>query len=606
MDKLFNYFRLFSLSTSGVLLLCIVFAINPELAHGIITGKVCWFHFSAMIFAISIIFMEFTIRKSHYIFSLPDTLLLLTFGFVLFTYNREENLQPERFIFIAQLTVLWFMLRAAIQRHHELRIFYITIVMLVGIITAFWGIHSPYNIAETASPVFKLLKDAISPEPFAGYIAIILPICLNMVLRFKNCNKSAWWETRTFLYYFSCMGVLVISIALLIKINKPALFAAIISCAWVGWMRLIGWEKTREMVIRHNRLFSVSSIILIFFLAGLAMMISIHKAENGNRQLLIWNVTTKAIMEHPISGTGLGGFPTAYARTQATYLSSGLATENEKLNAICPDHAYNEYLQIGLEFGIGGLLIFILWLAFTLFYGIKHRQIGSSGGIVSLAIFAMYSYPLQIPSFWILLIFLSVICVTDPIQPPRPNQRNIPYVGLLAAIVSCFIFLEQKNNFHVYKEWNTLKELHVKHKYKYAVPQYTNLYPELQHQVDFLLEGAVCLRKTGEYDTAIQWLKHALKISSNPDIYYEIARNEKALGRFDAAEYYLQDISYILPENGYTYYLLTQLYSEPAFFRHEKLTIAANKVLSLAHSHHGGVTEEMKNNIYKILQDTAK
>lgn len=47
----------------------------------------------------------------------------------------------------------------------------------------------------------------------------------------------------------------------------------------------------------------------------------------------------------------LGGFPAAYAETQAEYMASGKATEQEKLVAGCPEYAFNEYLQIGLEQG---------------------------------------------------------------------------------------------------------------------------------------------------------------------------------------------------------------------------------------------------------------
>lgn len=70
MKVLFKYLRLLSLSTSGALLLCIVFAANPEIAEGTITGKVFWFHFSILLLAFSVLFMEATVKKailpSHY------------------------------------------------------------------------------------------------------------------------------------------------------------------------------------------------------------------------------------------------------------------------------------------------------------------------------------------------------------------------------------------------------------------------------------------------------------------------------------------------------------------------------------------------------------
>lgn len=48
MNNFFSYLRLLLLATSGMLLLCIIFAMNPELADGTLSGKICWFHFSIL------------------------------------------------------------------------------------------------------------------------------------------------------------------------------------------------------------------------------------------------------------------------------------------------------------------------------------------------------------------------------------------------------------------------------------------------------------------------------------------------------------------------------------------------------------------------------
>ncbi|MFR1274328.1 MAG: hypothetical protein ACLSDX_09205 [Parabacteroides merdae] len=109
---------------------------NPELADGTLSGKICWFHFTSLLLAGGVLLMEFTTKKSRFIFSLPDALLLLLFGIVLVSYDKDENLQPERFLFIAQLVALWFMLRGALQAHQELRPFFITIIIFTGIVPA--------------------------------------------------------------------------------------------------------------------------------------------------------------------------------------------------------------------------------------------------------------------------------------------------------------------------------------------------------------------------------------------------------------------------------------------------------------------------------------
>lgn len=312
------------------------------------------------------------------------------------------------------------------------------------------GISHSIDPAPITHPVFRLLETSLKPEPFYGYIAVIFPVCLNTLLRFKNCDKVALWESRTFLFYFSILGAALIITALLFKTDQPVWMAAILSGIWVCWMKMIGWKQTKEAIQKHIQLFAISSIILFVIIAAIILIGNIQKAQAGDRRLLIWNITTQAIMEHPVTGTGIGGFPTTYAKGQSAYFETDTASSKEKQTATCPRYAYNEYLQIGLELGITGLLLFIFWLAFSLYYGIRHRQIGASGGILALGIFALYSYPLQLPTYWVLLLFLTVICVTirsttsnghrgasrisAPSLPPSPAffsmDRKIPTIAI--------------------------------------------------------------------------------------------------------------------------------------------------------------------------------
>lgn len=602
MNNLFKYLRLLLLATSGVLLLCMIFAINPELAHGTIMGRVCWFHFASFLFAISILFMEFTKKKSHFVFSLPDGLFLLLFGLMLNAYDKELNLQPERLFFFTQLGVLWFMLRSAIQVYQKLRIFFITLIMFTGTVAAKWGIGVLLGNEPSTHPLLNLLHESMRPEPFVGYMAIILPICLNCFLRFRNCNKLAWWETRTFLFYLSIIGTILISTALLLSLNRPVWVAAILSCLWVIWMRMIGWRRTKEAINRHQRLFAFSSIFFFILISGIILTLNIKKADAGNRRLLIWNVTTKAIVENPINGTGIGSFPTVYARTQANYFKSETASENEKINAICPTVAYNEYLLIGLEMGIIGLLFFLLWLAYSLYYGIKHRQFGASGGILALAIFSLYSYPLQYPTFWVLLIFLSVICTTQPRRILPVKHRSIPYIGILAALTTCIIFFEQKDTFYTYKEWKNLKDIFQDRTYTTASIKYPDLYDRLCHRTDFLYEGAYCLDMAGKHDVAVLWIKRAMQLSSDPNLYYAMARYQEKMGQYREAEHYLLEITQILPRRGYAYYMLTRLYANPGYFKPDKLRETVRIFESLQSIRQSGITPQMQEKVRHILQ----
>jgi uncharacterized membrane protein YhaH (DUF805 family) len=200
-----------------------VFAANPEIAEGTITGKIFWFHFSILLLAFSVLFMETTVKKSNFTFSLPDGLLLLFIGLTLFNYDRELNPQPERLLFVGQLGTLWFMLRAILQNHSELRLFFMSILICTGIFEAMWGMGHLYGSDSTAHPLLKADGLIFNPTPFSGYLAIILPVCLNLALRFRDCDKMAWWEFRTMVFYLAVFAIGVILIALPGGASRPAL-----------------------------------------------------------------------------------------------------------------------------------------------------------------------------------------------------------------------------------------------------------------------------------------------------------------------------------------------------------------------------------------------
>lgn len=542
MRTFYVYLRLLLLAIGGILLLCMIVKADPGLADGVISGKICWYHTSVFFFAGCVLFMELTTRKSRYTFSLPDGLLLLLMGLVLFSYDKELNLQPEKLLFLSQLTLLWFMLRATLQTHPELKVFYLLIIVCSGLFEAAWGISHLYGDEKSVHPLFEEIDFSFHAGPLLGYVAVVLPVCLNMVLRFYNCNKSAFWEARTQLFYVSCLATILILFVLPGGISRAAWIAALISCAWVCWMRKIGWEKTKEKIRRHRITFAMYTFAIFVLSTALPQVGEWLNIDSAGNRILMWNVTTKAIWEHPFTGSGLGSYPALYARTQAAYLGSGVATEAEKMAVCYPAFPFNDYLHIGVEIGIVGLLIFLLWIGFSLYYGIKHRQIGACGGILAMGVFAMYSYPLQLPSFWILLIFFTCICTTCSRCHEKYPQKSYPYIGALAALFSCLLFFSHREMPQTYKEWKSLEVLYEEHAYEEAAPRYIHLYPYLSHQYTFLMQGADCLSNTGRYSQAVVWLERAMLLSADPEIYQQMAKNKRKLGKFREAERYLKEI----------------------------------------------------------------
>ena len=417
-----KYSRSISLSLfifCAILLLCTVFMTDSNLEDGFVMGKVHWFHQAVLFLSVcSLIITILTKPAKLFTFSMSDILVLAWAVIIALTYNWQLNSEPEKILFGGQLIVLWFLLRFIFTGWPQLRLVFLTIIILTGLIEASLGICQLYGLEKSNHSLFNLTGDFYNPGPYSGYLAMILPLCLWFILKFDK-----------YLYYLAWICLLAIIVVLPAGMSRTAWIAAVVSCGWVYWIQRSGWKKTKRIINKNRTLSIISSIILLILLACSSVGIYQLKKDSANGRLLLWKMTGQALLEHPYTGTGLGGFRVAYAKAQADYFASGKASKTEMMVAECPDYGFNEFLQIGLEQGIAGLTLFVLLLGYSLFQGMKNRQIGATGGILALIIFCMASYPLQLPEFWVVLVVLMGISNTDiaiylplPLSPKRKKN----------------------------------------------------------------------------------------------------------------------------------------------------------------------------------------
>ena len=603
------------LAISGIFLLCTVFATDTGLANGLVTGKVLWFHLAMLLLATcSLVAAILTKPVKPFVFSVADGLVLVLVAIVALTYNRLLDPEPEKMLFGGQLVVLWFLLRFILTGWPQLQLFFLAVVVATGGIEAVSGMRQLHGFEGSNHSLFKLTGDFYNPGPYSGYLAIVLPVCLWMILEWGKEKRA---HSRASLRYLGWIGLLAIIVVLPAGMSRTAWIAAAISCGWVYWVQRIGWEKTKRYMNGNRTLTIVSSILILISIAGALAGIYLLKKDSANGRLLLWKVTGQAIKEQPWTGTGTGGFPAGYAEAQAEYFTSGKASETEMMVAGCPEYGFNEFLQIGLEQGLVGLMVFVLLLSYSLFRGVKNRQVGAAGGILALMVFSLASYPLQLPEFWVVLVVLMGVANSntpvdadisvDADTPPTPSQegRKILSVAMIGVLAICcgWIFRQQKGYYEGYKKWNTLKMLYNSKAYEAAGEGYEKLMPLMGHKPELLFEAAQCLSKSERFKEANRLLERAMKLSGDPMIHYMAAKNEQSMGNYQKAENLLLHAIDMLPERIYPYYLLTKLYSEPTFFQEDKFIKAADAVLKKEPKVKSTAIREMREEVKILIQN---
>jgi len=104
---------------------------------------------------------------------------------------------------------------------------------------------------------------------------------------------------------------------------------------------------------------------LFFGAAALAVVAALavsFKPESAAGRLLIWKVSLRTALAHPLAGVGYGNFPAVYSLEQGRYFDEGKGTATERRSAEAKPYAFNDYLESVTETGLLGLLVLVpLW-----------------------------------------------------------------------------------------------------------------------------------------------------------------------------------------------------------------------------------------------------
>ena len=148
--------HIFLLSTAGTFLLCTPFINTVELANGLVTGKMCWFHLAMLFFSVCVFFVMLTKKGTVIAFTFSDPLVLFFAGGVLITYKWNLNPEPEKLIFAGQLVILWFLLRYVLTAYREFKFFFLFVLMFTGLIEAVWGMQQLHGYSHSNHSLFRL------------------------------------------------------------------------------------------------------------------------------------------------------------------------------------------------------------------------------------------------------------------------------------------------------------------------------------------------------------------------------------------------------------------------------------------------------------------
>lgn len=463
-------------------------------------------------------------------------------------------------------------------------------LIIYGGIEAVWGLCQLYGLISSNHSLYKLTGSFFNPGPYSGYLAMIFPLCLNEWLSLKGKRKRKHMESVG--YYLSGSVMLLILCILPAGMSRSAWMAIFVSGIWVcGWH--YSWRAKLNVAWRKHRQKTIGIVTLVFIgliISGTALFY--FKKDSANGRIFMWKISCLAIERQPM-GYGVGKFAYAYGNVQEEYFKKGNYSQQEELVAGSPEYAFNEYLQIGVEWGIIVLFCVLMCISFCLWLGIKKNRISTCGGVISLLVFAFSSYPMQIPAFVVSFIFLLAACVV--------GHSPLRLLILALCIGGMGYYIRQNNAYEAGKEWASVKMLYKVGAYEAAKENYGKLYAELKNCGSFLFEYGHTLHKLEEYDLSTGILEEAEQFSCDPMILNIIGKNYQGKKEYEKAEEYLIRATHRLPGRIYPYYLLAKLYNE--WGKEEKMQEMADIVLTKEPKIQSTAIREMKSEIKKMTKN---
>jgi len=232
-------------------------------------------------------------------------------------------------------------------------------LVLYGAISVNWRFDKlPVIPAQVYAFLPQLAADAVHRNVLAGSLVIVAPLSMAILL-------FAWRSVSIWERCICIIASLLSLIMLALTQSRGALLgfgAALLILAILRWRR--GWLAIPAGVF-------IIFIPLLFWGTGpvweaLAPFISL---EGLNGRLGIWASAVSVLKDFPLTGIGMGDYPQVVS----------LFYPPLEIYQVIPPHVHNLFLQVAVDLGIPGLLV---WLSILILVFVSSWRIYQAGKIM--------------------------------------------------------------------------------------------------------------------------------------------------------------------------------------------------------------------------------
>jgi len=413
-------------------------------------------------------------------------------------------------------------------------------VCVWGIVEAGYGLMQVLGWRMSHHSLYSLTGHFNNPGPFGGFIACVMAVAGAWVMGFRVKPGMTKWEPgmtkretgMTILAWVTIgMGMLVLPASM----SRAGWLALLVALA----VEAIRMPQVREWIRKYRWMIPAGGVGVIVLLAGAFLI----KPESALGRLHIWRMECRAIAERPWTGAGPEMGTWAYGEAQETFFRAHLETASPSVVRVagCPEYAFNEFLGIGVEYGVPGLLLSVLLVTASIAVLYKARN-PFAAGLAAWSVFACASYPLSVPQLRLLGAGFVLIALVVGILQVRSWR-----MGILPAIVAGLL-----------AGWMGFR---VKPGMTKECPRMTKEWLGTARKEYFraVYAQGYALHQAGRYAESTEVLERGTRMSCDPMFEIILGKNAEALGDDTRAEALYEKAHYMVPSRLYPLVRLMRL-----------------------------------------------
>ncbi len=405
---------------------------------------------------------------------------------------------------------------------------------------------------------FKVTGTFFNPAPYCNFLALLFPFTLSLVL---NANKP---KRLRKLGWLCLSGILIIVLPCQIR---SAWLAIAVTSQFILILHFNCIARFRTFSNRAK--FTLIGLVILTTLLSSYGLYQIKPASTQGR-FLILKISSQLMEKSPVFGQGFERFAPQYMLAQGQYFQSNKGKEHERLLAGNVNTPYNHFVELGVELGAIGVLLFstILCFPFSLLCQYRHQYDTLSlrpwlGCFLSLVILSLFSYPLDVlPVFLLILVALCFISIVDTKQYQLRSSYVSKFTAVICVVILIISFIWLHNSRLAITNWKNAQIEYRSSNLIRAAEYFKTGYKYMFYEGRYLQELAKNLQALHEYHASNVVLRWSRKYYIDSFTYSLIGTNHKELDEIDSAVKAYEFAGNITPAYLWPKYLLVHLLFE--------------------------------------------